>query len=124
MQSSSSVAAAAAETFDDVVLGGDRPVVVDFWAPWCGPCRRFAPIFEALAAELRDRLDFVSVNVEAEPALGDRLQIFSIPTLKLFRAGREVASQVGAGTKDQTRATLEQWLAARPQDEPAPVSRP
>jgi thioredoxin 2 len=82
--------------FERYLRFNDLPVMIDFWAPWCGPCKSFAPVISQVASDLKGKLLVGKVDTEATPALGARFNIRSIPTVVLFRSGQEVARQSGA----------------------------
>lgn len=98
-----------ATAFDRHLRRSEVPLLVDFWAPWCGPCRMMAPHFVAAAAVLEPRFRLLKVDTEAHPELGARYGIRSIPTLVLFSGGREVARQSGA----MLEAGIVQWAQAQ-----------
>ena len=95
-------------TFDQHVAKSGLPVVVDFWAPWCGPCKMMAPAFEETARRMEPAVRFAKLNTDAAQDVAARFQIRSIPTLIVFKDGREVARQPGAMGVDQ----LSRWVAS------------
>lgn len=99
-------------TFEQEVLASERPVVVDFWAPWCGPCRVVGPILDQLAAEHASRVKFVKLNVDANPATGARYHVLSIPTVILFENGEPREIVVGARPRSYYEQAWAAWLQA------------
>ncbi|WP_027079142.1 thioredoxin TrxC [Luteimonas mephitis] len=98
-----------AASFAAHVERGQLPVLVDFWAPWCGPCRTMAPQFEQAATQLEPRVRLAKIDTEAQPALGSRFGVRNIPTLALFHEGRELARQAGA----MAAADIVRWTRAQ-----------
>jgi thioredoxin 1 len=94
------------KNFNSEVIGSERPVLVDFWAPWCGPCRMLSPVVDDLAAEKKEILKVVKVNIDEEPELAQKFGVMSIPTLAVIKDGKVVATSVGAKPKQ----ALEEWI--------------
>jgi thioredoxin 1 len=97
-------------SFSTDVLGSPKPVLVDFWAPWCGPCRAVAPILEQLAMEHGDKLTVAKLDVDANPLTSQRLQVASVPTLIVFKDGIPTTRLVGVRTKSALRQELSDYL--------------
>ncbi len=96
--------------FEIEVLGADKPVLVDFWAPWCGPCRAIAPVLEEIARDHGDRLEIVKLNTDENPDITGKLGITSIPTMHLYKGGEIVKTIVGALPKPKLLRELEPFL--------------
>lgn len=84
-------------TFEDQVLGSDKAVLVDFWATWCAPCKAIAPLLEELAEEKKDSLDIVKLDIQSNMQTASKFGVTNIPTLIVFKGGKEVGRKVGAG---------------------------
>jgi thioredoxin 1 len=102
------------DSFQADVLGSDKPVLVDFWAEWCGPCRMIAPALEEIAAELGDKVTIAKLNIDDNPEAPARYGVRGIPTMILFKNGAPLATKVGAAPKTQIQVWLEQALVANP----------
>ena len=94
------------DTFESEVLQSEKPVIVDFWAEWCGPCRAVSPVLEEIASERAGDLRVVKVNIDEEPALAQRYGIMSIPTIVLFKGGEPAAAAIGAQPKRMLERSL------------------
>jgi thioredoxin 2 len=95
--------------FADVVEASTIPVLVDMWAPWCGPCRKVSPVLEQLAAEFAGRLKLVKINADEAPELSQRFEVLAIPTLMLFERGKVIDTQVGAAPAP----VLRKWVTEK-----------
>ncbi|MBI4898100.1 MAG: thioredoxin [Actinobacteria bacterium] len=99
------------DNFQAAVVEADKPVLVDFWAPWCGPCRMVAPVLEEIQAERGDAIQIVKLNVDENPETAGKYQVMSIPTLILFKNGEVAHKVIGALPKRRLEAELEPALA-------------
>ena len=99
------------QNFDTEVLGSEKPIMVDFWAEWCGPCRAVSPILDQIATEHSEKIDVVKLNVDDNPETAMKYQLTSIPTMKVFRGGEVVKTVIGAKPKPALEADLQEFLA-------------
>jgi thioredoxin 1 len=99
-------------TFSTEVLGSEKPVLVDFWAPWCGPCKMLSPVVEKVAGQFGGQVSFVKLNTDENPALAGQYHISGIPCLILFKGGEAVDRIIGFVPEAQIRSMLDKHLAA------------
>ena len=97
-------------SFQAEVLEAERPVVVDFWAPWCGPCRAVTPALEQLAAEHDGRVEFVKLDIDRNPVAASRYEVFSIPSVILFEDGEARETVIGARPRSHFERAFARWL--------------
>jgi thioredoxin 1 len=97
--------------FATEVLASEKPIMVDFWAEWCGPCRAVSPILDQIATEHSDKIEIVKLNVDLNPDTAMKYQITSIPTMKVFKGGEVVKTVIGAKPKPALEAELQEFLA-------------
>eukprot|EP00227_Mantoniella_beaufortii_P011655 CAMPEP_0197574742 /NCGR_PEP_ID=MMETSP1326-20131121/378_1 /TAXON_ID=1155430 /ORGANISM="Genus nov. species nov., Strain RCC2288" /LENGTH=163 /DNA_ID=CAMNT_0043137381 /DNA_START=143 /DNA_END=634 /DNA_ORIENTATION=+ len=97
-------------TFEEIVLKSDVPVLVDFWAPWCGPCRMIAPLIDQLAEEYAGKLKAVKLNTDESPSVATEYGIRSIPTVMIFKNGQKMDTVIGAVPKSTLTGTIEKYL--------------
>ena len=99
------------QQFEQEVLNSANPVFVDFWAEWCGPCRAVSPVVEELSKEYDGKVDFVKVNVDENGELAQKYNVFSIPTLAIFKNGEVVSQKVGASAKESFQTMIDSSLS-------------
>ena len=104
---SSAIGHVSDDTFEADVLTATKPVLVDYWAEWCGPCKMIAPVLEEISAEYGDKIDIVKLNIDENPQTPPKYGIRGIPTLMIFKDGKVEATKVGAVTKSQLAAFID-----------------
>ena len=103
---------ATEQDFDEIVLNNDKPVLVDFWAPWCAPCKALAPTLDELAEEYGGEMEIVKVDIEANPKLAERFEVRSIPLLMVVKDGEETARTFGTMSRSRLDAFVDANIGA------------
>ena len=100
------------ETFDAEVLKSETPILVDFWAPWCGPCRMVAPVLEEVSEKMNGKIKFAKLNTDQNPEIAQQYQIMAIPSLIIFKEGKEIKRMVGFHPQDKLEKLLNNILSS------------
>jgi thioredoxin 1 len=93
--------------FESEVINSDKPVLIDFWAEWCGPCKEIAPILDEIANEMKDKIKVVKINIDENPNIPNKYGIQSIPTMLIFKKGEPISTKIGAAIKSEVKTWIE-----------------